>query len=244
MVKFSVVIPARVGSLRLPRKLLLPVGSKTVLQLTYENCLRSGATNVVVATPDEEILEEVRRWQGNGIRTSPQHHSGSTRVAEAAQLLKLTGFVVNVQGDEPCLPVAHIDGLVQALHLAPLVSIGTLAAPITPDQASSPSAVKVAVSRRRARYFSRAPLGGAMRHIGVYAFRRHALDTLYDLWHAGTDWTPLCAAERLEQMVFLEQELSILVETVPSVPLGIDTQEDYDALCERAACHHTNGDPL
>jgi 3-deoxy-manno-octulosonate cytidylyltransferase (CMP-KDO synthetase) len=230
------VIPARFGSTRLPGKPLLSETGRPLVVHVLENAARArSADRVVVATDDERILAAVRDAGGEAVLTSPDHRSGTDRVAEAARGLP-GGVVVNVQGDEPELDPEHLDRLVAALDADPEAGIATLAAPAGPGDDASPHVVKVVVAGSgRALYFSRSPIPyhrdeavPRLRHAGVYAFRREALEAF-----VRTPPTPLERAESLEQLRALESGVAVKVVVVDRVAPGIDTPEDYAAFVAR-----------
>jgi 3-deoxy-manno-octulosonate cytidylyltransferase (CMP-KDO synthetase) len=241
-----VVIPARLASTRLPRKLLLADTGKPLVQHTYEAALRAGKPlGVCVAADHEEIARAVRAFQGEVRMTSPDCASGTDRVAEVARHLHDVDIVVNVQGDEPELPGTSIDRVVELLEEDPQAVMATLATPIRERaRLNDPAAVKVVFDRRgRALYFSRSPIPHAREwrdelltanpphfylHIGIYAYRRDFLLRL-----AGLPRTPLEKLENLEQLRVLEHGHSIAVGVVSDPTVGIDTPEDYRAFVAR-----------
>jgi 3-deoxy-manno-octulosonate cytidylyltransferase (CMP-KDO synthetase) len=243
-----VVIPARLASTRLPRKLLLSETGKPLLQHTYEAATRARKPmGMVVAADHAEIADAVRAFGGDVQMTSPDCASGTDRVAEVARTLDHVDVLVNVQGDEPELPGASIDLAVEMLEANPDMVMSTLATPIR-DRAvlEDPSCVKVVFDDRgKALYFSRSPIPHAREwrdelldadpphfylHIGLYAYRREFLLQL-----AGLPRTPLEKLESLEQLRVLEHGYSIGVGVVQERTVGIDTPEDYRAFVRRAA---------
>jgi 3-deoxy-manno-octulosonate cytidylyltransferase (CMP-KDO synthetase) len=241
-----VVIPARLASTRLPRKLLLAETGKPLLQHTYEAALTAKKpSSVCVAADHEEIAEAVRAFGGKVCMTSPQCASGTDRVAEVARQLRDVDIVVNVQGDEPELPGASIDRVIELLEADPAAVMATLATPIGDrTRLNDPAAVKVVFDAGgRAMYFSRSPIPHARNwrdelltadpphfylHIGIYAYRREFLLQLATL-----PQTPLEKLESLEQLRVLENGHSIAVGVVHDPTVGIDTPEDYRAFVER-----------
>ncbi len=242
-----VVIPARLASTRLPRKLLLAETGKPLVQHTYEAAARATKpTGLIVAADHEEIAAAVRRFGGEVQMTSPDCASGTDRVAEVARQLDDVDILVNVQGDEPELPGTSIDLAVELLEANPDMVMSTLATPIRDRRVlEDPSCVKVVFdSRGKALYFSRSPIPHARDwhdelldaepphfhlHIGLYAYRR---DFLLQL--AGLARTPLEKLENLEQLRVLENGYSIGVGVVEERTVGIDTPEDYRAFVNRA----------
>ncbi len=238
------VIPARLGSTRLPRKPLQLIGGVPLVVRVAQRALAAAVTDaLVVATDSEEIAAVAREAGITAVLTSPEHESGTDRVAEVARRPEHAGFdiVVNIQGDEPFLSPAALAGSVGQVRAG--FDIGTAAGTVVGDAAQSPSIVKVVCSASgRALYFSRAAIpfhreGGDPgrrryhQHIGVYACTRRAL-----LQWAALEPTPLELTERLEQLRALEHGLSIGVALLdePALP-GVDTQEDL----ERAHAHWT-----
>lgn len=242
----TIVIPARLASTRLPRKLLLRETGKTLLEHTYRAAQRATLPQgVLVAADCEEIADEVRRFGGRVQLTSPHCASGSDRVAEVALALENVDILVNVQGDEPEIRGESIDLAVKLLDCHPTAMMSTLATPIrSREQLLDPSCVKVVFdSSRRAMYFSRAPIPFARtwnddllqanpplfyQHIGLYAYRREFLLTMPTL--------PRCAIEQvesLEQLRVLDAGYSILVGVIEEPTIGIDTPEDYQKFVAR-----------
>ncbi len=227
------VIPARLGAERLPDKPLRMLAGKPLIERVARNAVASGALDeVVVATDAEAIVRAAARAGCRGVMTGAGHDSGTSRVAEVAAREEFRGFdvVVNVQGDEPFLPVEAIRGAVDEVLGG--ADIGTAAVPLDGTGAVSPNVVKVVLREDgRAMYFSRSLIpyprdGGAgatyWQHLGVYAFRPAALAR----WMA---LAPTAAerAEKLEQLRPLAHGMAIGVARLerPAQP-GIDTEED------------------
>lgn len=248
-VSFGVVIPARYGSTRLPGKPLLELAGKPMIVHVLENARRSRANFVAVATDDERIAEVVRAAGGEAFMTSPDHASGTDRVAEVARRKGLgpDAIVVNVQGDEPLLDPTHIDAAAVALGGAPRAGVATLATPIdSVEQLVDPSVVKVVVDKDDcAVSFSRAPIPFVrdlfrahevpealppeptfLRHLGLYAYRVGAL-------HRVTSHPPVAMerAEALEQLRMLWLGIRIHLTVVDDEPAhGVDTPADREAM--------------
>ena len=238
--KAAAVIPSRLGSTRLPEKALLRETGKFLVQHVWERAkLARRIDRVVVATDHRRIFDAVRSFGGEAVMTSPDHPSGTDRVAEVARSLG-EGFgdvVVNVQGDEPQIDPADIDLLADLLR-EPGSDMATLAAPITdPDAYFSPNVVKVVCDDRgRAMYFSRSPIpmvrDGApdfaarparfLQHLGIYAYRRNFL-----LQIANAPPHPLEQSEKLEQLRVLGTGGTINVGIVAESHRGVDTPADY-----------------
>ena len=238
--KCLIVIPARLASTRLPRKLLLRETGKTLIQHTFEAALRATLpAGVIVATDHEEIFREVESFGGRAVRTSPACASGTDRVAEVARQLPDVELLVNVQGDEPEISGASIDLAVQMLVENPAAVVSTLATPIrSRGQFEDPACVKVVFDHRgRAMYFSRSPIPyprqwddallksdppSFYQHMGLYVYRRDFLLQLAQMPPSRME-----QIERLEQLRVLEAGQAILVGVVHDLSFGIDTPEDY-----------------
>lgn len=240
---YTVIIPARYGSSRLPAKPLLEIAGRPMIQHVCERAARSRAERVVVATDDRRIFEAVDGFGAEVLMTSTDHQSGTDRLQEAAKALGLgrDDIVVNVQGDEPLIPPQVIDQVAGNLAANPHCAIATLCEPIaTLELFLDPNAVKVVFAADgRALYFSRAPIPWprdafaqsrerlpedfvAWRHIGIYAYRVEFLQRFVD-WRLD----PLEATECLEQLRALAHGVGIHVERAcESIPAGVDTRDD------------------
>lgn len=232
-VPYAVVVPARIGSTRLPEKPLLAATGRPLVQHVVERAARApGVRRVVVATDDRRIEAAVRGFGGEVVLTDPGHPSGTSRCAEVAARLD-EPVVVNVQGDEPDFEPADL-AAVAAAAARPDVDVATLAHPVgSAEDAARPSVVKVVLrADGTALYFSRAPIpfdraanraaDGALGHVGIYAFRRERL-LAYVRLPAGR----LADLESLEQLRALEAGWRIAVLPAARPALGIDTPEDY-----------------
>jgi 3-deoxy-manno-octulosonate cytidylyltransferase (CMP-KDO synthetase) len=242
----TIVVPARLASTRLPRKLLLNATGKPLIQHTYEAAARATRpAGVLVAADCEEIATVVRAFGGRVELTSPNCASGTDRVAEIARKLPDVDVLINVQGDEPEISAEAIDLAVGLLERDPSAVMGTLATPIhTKDKLHDSACVKVIFDQRqRAIYFSRAPIPFARnwddslllahpphfyQHIGLYAYRREFLLRLAELPRAGIE-----QVENLEQLRVLDAGYTILVGVIDEPTIGIDTPEDYRAFVAR-----------
>lgn len=237
--EFLVVIPARLGSTRLPRKPLADIGGKPMVIRVAERAQQSKAQSVVVATDSPEIQAACDEHRIECLLTSPDHPTGTDRIAEVAQLLKLPAntLVVNVQGDEPLIPPDLINEVAQALANNPACAISTIAVPITDDaEITNPNVVKVVLNRTgEAMYFSRASIPFLrdpdlssevthLRHLGIYAYRADFLQAYTRL-----DPAPPEQAEALEQLRALWNGYRIAVHTAAKAPpAGVDTPEDLE----------------
>ncbi|WP_145085166.1 3-deoxy-manno-octulosonate cytidylyltransferase [Anatilimnocola aggregata] len=236
----AIVIPARLHSTRLPRKLLLAETGKPVIQHTYEAASRATKIqNICVAADSDEIADVVRRFGGHVLLTDPNHASGSDRVAEVARLWTDIDVIVNVQGDEPEISAAAIDQVVELLERDRCAVMSTLATPIrSKDKLFDPACVKVVFDQQgRALYFSRSVIPHARtwhddlltaepahfyQHIGLYAYRREFL-----LQIARLPRPEIEQLESLEQLRVLHAGQTILVGTIDEPSIGIDTPADY-----------------
>ncbi|MHB0957438.1 MAG: 3-deoxy-manno-octulosonate cytidylyltransferase [Pirellulaceae bacterium] len=242
-----IVIPARLASSRLPRKLLLNETGKSVIQHTYEAAsLATRPQGLCVAADHEEIAAEVRRFGGTVVLTDPAATCGTDRVSEIAQSMPDVDIFVNVQGDEPEISGAAIDLAVEMLERDPDAVMSTLATPIrSRSQLEDPACVKVVCNQfGEAMYFSRSAIPYArewddallacepphfLQHVGLYAYRRPFLLELAQL-----PSSPLEQLEKLEQLRVLSRRRTILVSVVDQATRGIDTWEDYRAFVSRA----------
>ena len=239
------IIPARYQSTRLPGKVLLHIAGKPMIQHVYERCLGARTlSEVVVATDDERVGEEVEGFGGKVELTRADHASGTDRLAEVASRRECD-VIVNIQGDEPMVDPEAIDAAVEPLLSDPELSFATIATEITTlEEHTDPAAVKVVVDANGwALYFSRAPIpyfrldAGAsqpdeprrhpksglhpLKHIGLYVYRRETL-----LWFASLPPSPLELTEGLEQLRALEAGCRIQVVQVQYSPIGVDTPVD------------------
>lgn len=242
-VPFTVVIPARHASSRLPGKPLLEIAGKPMVRHVWERACESGAGRVLIATDDARIDEVCRAFGAEVLMTRTGHNSGTDRLAEVAGRLSLPEdtILVNVQGDEPLIPPAIIDQVATNLAAHPEAAVATLAEPIEDVEALfNPNVVKVLSDiHGLALTFSRAPLPWARddfaqnrellpegvpyrRHIGIYAYRAGFLQN-FVAW--GPCW--LENTECLEQLRALWHGVRIHVaDALQAPPAGVDTPED------------------
>lgn len=225
------LIPARWGSSRFPGKPLHPIAGKPLVQHVWERVsLCSRLDDIAIATDDKRIFDAALAFGAKAIMTSPDHPSGSDRLAEAVQTFPSATHVVNIQGDEPLIDPALIDRLAGALVADPALSMATVACPIgQEDDLNNPNIVKVALAGNGdALYFSRsvipyarnARVTPALRHLGIYAYCRDFLEN-YVRWEP----TPLEKTESLEQLRALENGARIRVILTDHVSVGVDTPE-------------------
>jgi 3-deoxy-manno-octulosonate cytidylyltransferase (CMP-KDO synthetase) len=226
------VIPARLAAERLPGKPLRKLGGRPLVEWVARNAERSGVCDAVVVATDAQSVADAMREAGVAVvMTSPDHQSGTSRVAEVAGRPEFRdfGIVVNVQGDEPFLPHPALAGAVEQVVIG--YDIGTAAVPVVGELVASPSVVKVVMAENgRALYFSRSPIPyardqGPLRywqHLGVYAFTPAALGRWMGLQPTGPE-----LAEKLEQLRPLGHGMTIGVARLNEAALpGIDTEED------------------
>lgn len=223
------VIPARLGSTRLPRKMLREIAGKPLIGVVYE-AVRSSSllADVIVATDSEEILEVCRQHNWKAQMTSAAHRSGTERVHEVSNR-EPAEIYVNVQGDEPLIRSEHLSDLIGIMQ-NPNAQVGTLMTAAAEPDIANPNAVKVVSDiLGRALYFSRATIPfdrDGMRprywkHLGIYAYRKPALDRFVNLPESSLE-----RSERLEQLRFLENGISIHVAQTAFDTIGVDTEED------------------
>ncbi|MBN8486547.1 MAG: 3-deoxy-manno-octulosonate cytidylyltransferase [Burkholderiales bacterium] len=241
---FSVLIPARMASSRLPDKPLADIGGLPMVVRVAQRVSDIGARQVVVAADDTRIVEACRRYGVSALMTRTDHPSGSDRLAEACSMLGLDGdeVVVNVQGDEPLIDPALVRACADLLAAHADCAVATAAHPLRDaEDFGNPNVVKVVCDQRgRALYFSRAPIPWwrdgshagaaalppvlAWRHIGLYAYRAATLRRFPTLSPA-----PLEQVESLEQLRILWHGQSIIVHQADKAPAaGVDTPEDLE----------------
>jgi 3-deoxy-manno-octulosonate cytidylyltransferase (CMP-KDO synthetase) len=240
-----VVIPARYGSTRLPGKPLADLGGRPLIEHVWRRACEARLPSRVLVATDDERIRSALPAETEVVMTRADHPSGSDRIAEVAASLDC-GIVVNVQGDLPLLDPTLVDDLIEMLRKDPTLGLATVAVPIeTAEEFANPSVVKVVCDTQgRALYFSRAPIphvranpgspvgstpglpAGALRHVGIYAYRRETL-----LRFAQMPPTPLESTECLEQLRALENGIVIgVVRRAQGVPIEVDTPEDLTAV--------------
>jgi 3-deoxy-manno-octulosonate cytidylyltransferase (CMP-KDO synthetase) len=230
-----VLIPARMASTRLPGKPLADIAGRPMIVHVAHRAKASGLGQVFVATDSTEIAEAVRQAGLQAVMTSPDHQSGSDRIYEALQVIdpdRKVEFVVNVQGDLPTIEPSTIRKVTEPFQVSD-VHIATLGVEIVRDEEkTNPNVVKIVgtplfPTRLRALYFTRATApwgeGPLYHHIGLYAYRRAALERFVLLPPSALE-----RREKLEQLRALEAGMRIDAEIVKSVPLGVDTPEDLE----------------
>jgi 3-deoxy-manno-octulosonate cytidylyltransferase (CMP-KDO synthetase) len=224
------VIPARLASTRLPRKVLRPIAGRPMVEWVWRAASASGLMDpVVVATDAEEVAEACRARSIPVVMTSPNCASGSDRVREVASKID-ADIYVNIQGDEPTITSDFFPPLLDLFRRSE-VEVSTLAVICPPHEFTNPNAVKVVTALDgRALYFSRATIPfdrdaigfvGYRKHLGIYAYRKAALERF-----AALPPSPLEKLERLEQLRFLENGIAIFVADAPRDTIGVDTEDD------------------
>ena len=248
---FTVVIPARFNSKRLPGKVLADIAGKPMIQHVYEKALASGASSVVIATDSDDVARACEKFDGQVCMTDDDHESGTERIAEVVEALELEDeeIVICLQGDEPLIPPELIRQLAEVMTEHETVEVASLCAPISDiDELFNPNVVKVVLNRRNfAMYFSRAPIpwereafadpknrkmeGQHFRHIGIYAYRAGFLKD-YLSWEPA----PSEEMENLEQLRVLCHCGRIHMSIVQGeVPAGVDTLDDLKRVQALAA---------
>ena len=228
--KCVAIIPARLASTRLPRKVLREIAGKSMLARVYEAAHNSPLLqDVIIATDSDEVLQVARANGWNAQMTSTEHRSGTDRVYEVSQRVAADVYV-NIQGDEPLARPEHLEALLKPM-LRPEVMVSSIKTPCPPQDIDNPNAVKVVTDKNgRALYFSRSTIPfnrdritgiEYFKHLGFYAYRKPALDRFCHLPESRLE-----AAERLEQLRFLEDGIDIYVETTPFNTVGVDTEDD------------------
>jgi len=227
--KVIAVIPARLASTRLPRKMLREIHGRPLVIWAYQALLSSPRLDdVIIATDSEEILEVCNQHACHARMTSSRHRSGTERVHEISQSVDADVYL-NVQGDEPMIQAAHIAALVELMEDSN-IPVGTLRTPASSADIANPNAVKVVTdSNNRALYFSRSTIPydrdrsqpRYFKHLGIYAYRKTVLDKFVTLPESSLE-----LAERLEQLRFLENGIPIYAAETPHDSIGVDTEED------------------
>lgn len=241
-----VVIPARLGSTRLPEKMLLSETGQSLVEHTYAAaCQARRPHGVIVATDSRSIANIIERAGGRTMMTSEHCASGTDRVAEVARTLADADILVNLQGDEPEMAASAVDQVIDLLESNPAANMATLATPLrNASQLANPACVKVVFDDHgRALYFSRSAIPFVRdpgdfdidaepplfyQHLGIYAYRREFLLEL-------ATWSPTSIeqAEKLEQLRVLQRGHAIAVGVTQHSSSGIDTPEDYAAFVAR-----------
>ena len=244
--KTAIIIPARLQSTRLPRKMLLAETGRPLILHTVEAARRCRlADRVLVATDDREILEAVQRFGAEAVMTDPEHTSGTDRIAEAAASVADCDLIVNLQGDEPEMNPEAVDKAIDLLRRSTAADAATVVCPIRERAVlDDPACVKVVLRHDgRALYISRSPIPHPRnwspdlldrepplfwQHLGLYVYRREFLNKF-----SGLPASALERTEMLEQLRILQAGGEIVVAIVEKQAKGIDTAEDYRAFVSR-----------
>ena len=232
------VLPARWGSTRFPGKPLHIIAGKPLIQHVWERCRQCVRLDeILVATDDARILQAVENFGGHAVMTSPEHPTGTDRIAEAARAVPQATHIVNIQGDEPLIEPSLIDELAATMTADPALDMATAANPLDPADPAvlDPNVVKVVTALDgRALYFSRSPVPffrnavpglPVLRHKGIYAYSRSFLER-FVAWPP----SPLEIAESLEQLRALENGASIKVILTNDTSPGVDTPQQALAI--------------
>lgn len=233
MGKSAIIIPARYGSSRLEGKPLLKVLDKPVIQWVYEKASQTKLADIIiVATDDQRIYDCVKSFDGNVEMTSTEHKSGSDRIMEVVSRHPEIDYICNLQGDEPLIKPESIDAVIRNVIEDDRADISTLIREISADEVDNPNLVKCVTDKNGfALYFSRSKIPyerntGIAKfygHLGIYGYKRHALETM-----TSQSQTMLEKTESLEQLRALENGMRIKTSVVDFVPVGIDTKEDLE----------------
>jgi len=229
------VIPARLQSTRLPRKVLREIGGVPMVVYVFRRAQGCRLlSDLLVATDSEEVVEACHAYHVPAVMTSSAHRSGTDRVWEVSRA-RVADVYVNIQGDEPLVTTGHIESLVRPFLNEPEVQVTTLKIRATPEEVPTRTANKVVTDRHGdALYFSRLPIPcdrdgrGAVvywKHIGMYAYRRPVLEVYHSL-----PPSMLEQAEQLEQLRLLEHGIPIRVLETREATIGVDTEEDLKAV--------------
>lgn len=233
---FDIIIPARFASTRLPGKPLLDLGGMPLIERVYRAAKKSSAKQVIVATDDQRIADVVQDFGGDAVMTNPEHFSGTDRIAEVVvkRKIKQDRILVNVQGDEPFVPVKLIETVAMNLQSHQQAVMSTASHPIErKEDVLDPNIVKVVTDNEGyALYFSRSPIpyprkeefADHFKHIGIYAYRAGFVEKYNQLIPSKTEKT-----ESLEQLRLLSNGFKISVQAVDyNIGFGIDTEQDLE----------------
>ncbi len=228
--KVIAIIPARWASTRLPGKPLVDINGKTMIQWVYEAVKKSDVDKVIIATDHTDILNEVKRFGGEGIMTDVKHRTGTERVLEAYQHYKDDyEYVINIQGDEPIINENDINLLISVLKNNPL-NIATLVGSLTKPQASDRNTVKALLDNNKIIMFTRSPVFTTnslyvKRHIGIYGFSKVMTEKIDKNVMIQTSNE---IVENLEQIRWGDNGISFNYARAAGLYKGIDTQKDLD----------------
>ena len=226
----AVIIPARYASSRFPGKPLAMLAGKPMIQHVWEKAIASSADVVAVATDDERIADAVKKFGGVAIMTSPDHPSGTDRIAEAARAFSGVETVINIQGDEPLIPTELVNKLIELMTADRSIEMATVAVPANRSELTENNVKVVFSVTGQALYFSRFNIPfvrqggedpGCFLHWGIYAYRKDILERFVQLPPGKLE-----NAEKLEQLRAMENGIGIKVVTTELTTIGVDTPED------------------
>jgi 3-deoxy-manno-octulosonate cytidylyltransferase (CMP-KDO synthetase) len=226
----AAIIPARFASTRFPGKVLAKLCGKPMIQWVYEKAIASIADEVLIATDEQQVVDAVEAFGGKAVMTSSDHPSGTDRICEAAKSSNCD-IIINIQGDEPLIPVEVINDLIVLMQSNPEIEMGTVGVPGNRKDLADPNRVKVVVDNFDfALYFSRSMIpflreGGidtpALLHWGIYSYRKATLEKFVSLPESNLE-----ACEKLEQLRALENGIKIYLMRSSLESIGVDTPED------------------
>lgn len=235
--KFLGIIPARYGSSRLEGKPLKDICGHTMIEWVYRRAKLSKLDDVIVATDDKRIFDEVERFGGKVIMTREDHPNGTSRIAEVCEKITDCDVVINIQGDEPLIEKDMINSLIDAFLKEPELQMGTLKHKFdTMEEVQNPNSVKVITDKNDyAIYFSRSvipyprkeDMKNYYKHVGIYGYKRKFV-LEYSKW----EQTPLEISESLEQLRVLENGYKIKVLPTPYKIIGVDTEAELERVRE------------
>lgn len=228
--KAAAIIPARFASTRFPGKVLAELCGKPMIQWVYEKAAASVADEVLIATDDQRVVDAVEAFGGKAVMTSADHPSGTDRICEAAAGLDCD-IIINIQGDEPLIPIEVINDLIVLMQSNPEIEMATVGVPAERNILADPNKVKIVVdSFDFALYFSRSNIPflrgdgidtPALLHWGIYSYRRDILQDFVALPESCLE-----SCEKLEQLRALENGIKIYVMRSALESIGVDTPED------------------
>ena len=240
--KFLGVIPSRYASTRLEGKPLKDICGHTMIEWVYKRTKMSNLDEVVVATDDERIFNEVEKFGGKAILTRKDHENGTSRIAEVCEKITDYDVIVNVQGDEPLIEPDMINSIIDSFKEDDSIAMSTLKYKIdTMEEIENPNYVKVITDKKGyALYFSRSvipfprkmDLKNYYKHVGIYGYKRD-----FVIEYAKMEPTPLERSESLEQLRALENGYKIKVMETPYKIIGVDTQEELEKVREYVIKH-------
>lgn len=240
--KFLGVIPSRYASTRLEGKPLKDICGHTMIEWVYKRTKMSNLDEVVVATDDERIFNEVEKFGGKAILTRKDHENGTSRIAEVCEKITDYDVIVNVQGDEPLIEPDMINSIIDSFKEDDSIAMSTLKYKIdTMEEIENPNYVKVITDKKGyALYFSRSvipyprkmDLKNYYKHVGIYGYKRD-----FVIEYAKMEPTPLEKSESLEQLRALENGYKIKVMETPYKIIGVDTQEELEKVREYVIKH-------